>query len=153
LAASPDQEAFDRDVRLRLYGRFVETGRPPSAAETAEALGVAPGEVESAYRRLHDERVIVLHPGTTEVWMANPLSAVPTPFSVEAGGRSFFGNCVWDALGVVAMLGGTGRVTTTCPDCGDPLALQVREGSLFAGDGLVHYEVPARRWWDDIGYT
>jgi hypothetical protein len=41
--------------------------------------------------------------------MAMPLSAIPTPFQVEVGGRHFFGNCIWDALGIVAMLGGTER--------------------------------------------
>ncbi|MGH9167778.1 MAG: organomercurial lyase [Acidimicrobiia bacterium] len=50
--------------------------------------------------------------------LCEPLSAVPTPSPVETGGRTWFGNSIWDALGVVAMLGGTGTVRTamsTCP--------------------------------------
>ncbi len=85
--------------------------------------------------------------------MANPLSAVPTPFVVEVGERSYYGNCVWDALGVPAMLGRDGSVSTQCPDCAEPLKLAVRDRRLARAEGLVHYAVPARHWWEDIGYT
>jgi hypothetical protein len=146
-------EARDREVRLHLYERFVEDGRPPSLDETAQALGLERDEVADAYRRLEQGHVIVLAPGTTSVGMANPLSAVPTPFSVETERGSYFGNCVWDGLGVVAMLGGNGRVSTHCPDCGEPLELSVRDRRLEPLDAVVHYAVPAARWWENIGYT
>ena len=47
-----------------------------------------------------------------------------------------------------------GVVSSACPDCGEPLELEVRDGKLVDGaDLLVHFVVPARRWWDDIGFT
>jgi hypothetical protein len=85
--------------------------------------------------------------------MAPPLSAIPTPFRAEVGGRHFFGNCIWDALGVVAMLGGTGTVTTWCPDCHEQSSVMVADNRLASGEGVVHFAVPAARWWDDIGFT
>jgi hypothetical protein len=151
LAAS--RSDIDRDVRLHIYGAFVASGRPPTAAETASALGRTEDEVEDAYRRLEEARVIVLAPGTLNVWMANPLSAVPTPFRVETARGSFWGSCVWDALGVVAMLGREGRVSTFCPDCGEPIAFVVRNGELGASDCVAHFAVPAARWWENIGFT
>jgi hypothetical protein len=84
---------------------------------------------------------------------AEPLSAIPTPFRVEIGGRRFFGNCIWDALGVVAMLGGTGTVRTWCPDCHEQMSVAVAENRLAAGEGVVHFAVPAAHWWDDIGFN
>jgi len=138
---------------VHLYERFVEDGRPPSVAATAAALGLGEAEVADAYRRLHEAHVIVLAPGTADVWMAAPLSAVPTPFKVETERGSFFGNCIWDGLGTVAMLGRSGRVETTCPDCREPLAFEVRDGELEPVDAVVHYAVPAARWWDDIGFS
>jgi hypothetical protein len=138
---------------VHLYERFVEDGRPPSVAATAAALGLGEAEVADAYRRLHEAHVIVLAPGTADVWMAAPLSAVPTPFKVETERGSFFGNCIWDGLGIVAMLGRSGRVETTCPDCREPLAFEVRDGELEPVDAVVHYAVPAARWWDDIGFS
>jgi hypothetical protein len=143
----------DDAVRVHLYERFVEDGRPPAVAETAAALGLEEAEAAEAYRRLEEAHVIVLAPGTTNVLMANPLSAVPTPFPVETERGSFFGNCIWDALGTIAMLGRSGRVETTCPDCREPLVFTVRDGELEPVDAVVHYAVPAARWWEDIGFS
>lgn len=140
-------------VRVHIYERFVEDGRPPAVAETAAALGLDEAEAAEAYRRLEEAHVIVLAPETTDVWMANPLSAVPTPFRVETERGSFYGNCIWDALGTVAMLGRNGRVETQCPDCREPLAFTVTAGELEPVDAVVHYAVPAASWWDDIGFT
>ena len=143
----------DDRVRLHVYEQFVAAGRPPTAAETATALGLAEEEAAEAYRRLADAHVIVLEPGTTDVWMASPLSAVPTPFPVETERGSFYGNCIWDGLGTVAMLGASGRVETSCPDCREPLVFTVRGGELEPVDAVVHYAVPAAHWWDDIGFS
>jgi hypothetical protein len=146
--------ALDNEVRLHLYRRFVEDGRPPKAAESAEALSISEREATGAYRRLGDAHVIVLEPGTDEVWMAAPLSARPTQFPVRtADGREYFGNCSWDAPGVLAMLGVDGAVETSCPDCGDPLGLEIRGGELQPVRAVGHFAVPAAQWWDDIGYT
>jgi hypothetical protein len=144
----------DTSVRLHLYNRFLADGRPPTAAETAAALGLPTEEAEAAYERLEQARVIVLAPGTKHIWMANPLSAVPTPFRVIAvDGRSWWGNCVWDAFGVLAMIGADGAIDTSCPDCGEPLELRVEDGELEPVDAVVHFAVPAARWWDNIGFT
>lgn len=144
----------DTRVRLHLYERFVADGRPPTAAETAEALGLPTEEAEAAYRRLEEGHVIVLAPGSTDVWMANPLSAVPTPFRVITDdGRSWWGNCVWDGFGVLAMVEADGVVSASCPDCGDPLELRVSGGELEPVDAVLHFAVPAARWWDNIGFT
>ena len=145
--------AFDSEVRLHLYRAFVETGAPPTAAVAAEALGRPEHEVAAAYRRLAESRVIVLDPAADEVWMANPLSAVPTPFRVSTDRGEYYGNCIWDAFGVVAMLGGDGSVRTSCPDCEDELTFTIHGGELRPAAAVVHFAVPARHWWDDIGYT
>ena len=85
--------------------------------------------------------------------LANPFSAVPTPFEVEAAGRTYYGNCIWDGLGIVSLMGGTGQVRTQCPDCGEGLTLRVEGGALVRDEGIVHFSVPAASWWDDIIYT
>ncbi|HEX7254941.1 MAG TPA: organomercurial lyase [Gaiellaceae bacterium] len=144
---------LDNRVRLALYKRFVEDGEPPTAADVAAELGIPAGDAEAAYQRLHEAHVIVLMPGTKQVWMANPLSAVPTAFRVETPGGYHYGNCIWDGLGVVSMLGGDGTVETRCPDCEEPMTLRVEHGGLLDGDGLAHFVVPAARWWDNVGFT
>lgn len=147
------EQALDTAVRLEVYRFFIDQGRPPVPAEVAETLAADHASVEDSLRRLAQAHVLVLAPGSPYIWMANPLSAIPTPFQVEVGGRRFFGNCIWDALGVVAMLGGTGTVTTWCPDCREQMSVTVTENRLASGDGIVHFAVPAAHWWDDIGFT
>jgi hypothetical protein len=147
------EQVIDTAVRLEVYRFFVDQGRPPIPAEVAHAVGMDQASVEESHRRLAEGHVLVLAPGTPYVWMANPLSAIPTPFPVEVGGRTWFGNCIWDALGVVAMLGGTGTVTTWCPDCEERLSVSVEDNRLSSGEGVAHFAVPAAHWWDDIGFN
>lgn len=143
----------DGDVRMHLMERFLAEGRPPSVGESAVALDASEEDVAAAYRRLQEQRVIVLAPGTLDVWMAAPLSAVPTPFPVETERGTYYGNCIWDALGIPAMLGCEATIAASCADCGDPLPIRVRNGELRDGDGVAHFAVPAARWWDNIGHT
>jgi DNA-binding transcriptional MocR family regulator len=145
---------LDNRIRVHIYERFLDEGRPPSTEETAEALGIAAEEAEAAYGRLEQGRVIVLAPGTTNVWMANPLSAVPSRFRVTTDdGRSWWGNCVWDGLGVLAMVGSDGTVDSSCPDCGEKIELRVEAGELQPVDAVIHFAVPAARWWENIAFT
>jgi Alkylmercury lyase len=147
----------DGDLRVRnlTYRLFVDLGRAPTAAEVAEAAeaaGPAGADVAAAWRRLHDAHALVLD-GGGELLMANPFSAVPTAYVVEAAGRSWFANCAWDAFGVCAALHADGRVDTTCQDCGEPIAVDVVAGRAGDPSLVFHCLVPAAHWWDDIVHT
>jgi hypothetical protein len=147
-------DTFDLDVRRHVYFSIVANGRPPSVAETAEVFGHSPEDVKASYRRLHDAHALVLFPDGSDVWMANPFCFAPTAHRVEAGGRVWTGTCAWDALGIPGALHSDGRISSECACCGEPVQLEVRDGELDEGaDLLVHILVPARRWWDDIGFT
>ena len=151
--SSQDHTEFDRAVRLHVYYHFAAMGRPPTTSEAARALNRPTGDVMESYRRLAAGRVLVLEPGTDAIRMANPLSAIPTPHRVAALDRMWYGNCVWDALGVVAMFGGNSRVMTECGDCGEPIELRVQDNQLVASQAVIHFALPAAQWWDDIIYT
>jgi hypothetical protein len=75
------------------------------------------------------------------------------PFTARAAGRVYFGNCIWDALGIPAMLACDGRVETSCGCCGEAMSMSVEGRALQASEGLVHFAIPARRWWEDIVYS
>jgi hypothetical protein len=59
----------------------------------------------------------------------------------------------WDAFGILGALAVDGRVESSCPDCGEPYAVEVADGRVDAGELLFHCLVPAARWWDDIVFT
>ncbi|MBA3476545.1 MAG: hypothetical protein H0T10_07320 [Actinobacteria bacterium] len=147
-------DELDLRIRNHVYASFVQSATAPSVAEVAASTRLPEDEVAAAYQRLHEAHALVLQPDGSGIQMLNPFSAVATANRVEAGGRSWFANCAWDALGVPAALHGDGRIESACPDCGETLELEVRDGELVRGrELLVHFVVPARRWWDDIAFT
>jgi hypothetical protein len=85
--------------------------------------------------------------------MANPFSAVPTPHRVHADDRWWYANCAWDAFGILAALGVDGHVSSSCPDCADSIAIDVVGGKPTTDEYVVHLNVPAAHWWDDIVFT
>jgi Alkylmercury lyase len=143
------------DLRLRneTYRLFVGLGRAPTPDEVADAVGAATDAVLEGWRRLHEAHALVLDDDGTSIRMANPFSGVRTPFRVHADGRDWFANCPWDAFGICAALHVDGRIETTCADCGDPLTVEVRDMQPDDPSLLFHSLMPARRWWDDIGFT
>ena len=146
-------EAADLALRKLTYGLFVELGRAPTLAEVAEHGASTAAEVGAGWARLHDQHAIVLDDDGERLRMANPFSAVATPYRVEADGRSWYANCAWDAFGICAALHVDGRFETRCPDCGEPLEIEVRDGRPSDESLLFHCLVPAGRWWADIAFT
>ena len=142
------------EVRLAVYDHFVARQRAPSVEEVSERTGLSAAEVSSAFRELAGAHVLVLRPGTDEVWMAMPFSAVPTGFTVRVGERSWWANCAWDALGVLAALGADGEIVAADPSGGEDLRVWVEDGKPAGpAEGVVHFAVPAARWWENIGFT
>ncbi len=103
-------------------------------------------------QRLADNRLLVLRHDGHEVAMAHPFSAAPTDFVVNVGDRSWYANCAsGQAFAILALLG-DGSFGTTDPLDGTPLRWDVRNGQVEPG-GVVHFAVPARDFWADIGFT
>lgn len=146
--------SFADRVRLFIFQAAAGTGCVPQAPAIASGLGAAPDDVAAALHELAAAKVIVLAPNTTNIWIAAPFCAVPTGFRVTADDTSYFGICIWDALGIVAATGArTAIIHTSCGDCGEPITLSVQDGKLEPTRDVVHFAVPARNWWDNIGFT
>jgi hypothetical protein len=143
---------FDVQVRMHVYGEIITSCRFPRIHDVARAVGTGETTVRDAFRRMQDAHVLVLQTDSDEILMANPFSAVPTPFVVRVGSRSWWGNCIWDALGIAAMVGGDAVITTACGDCNDAMQVGI-EGGTVSGEGITHFSVPANKWWDNIQFT
>ena len=144
---------FDNEVKLAIYRHFAETAERPSPADVASRLEAPVEEVVAAYSRLRAERVLALEPDGTSIRMAPPFSGVPTQHVVELGGRSYFANCAWDALGIPAAFHQTATVHSFCAQSGEPLHLAVGVDGPEPSAWLFHCLVPAAKWWDDIVFT
>ena len=148
-----EQSELDWQVRSNVYDVAMHRGYPPLIAEISDNLNLSADEVQSSLRRLAEGRALVLQPGTDEILMANPFSGVPTDFVVEVSEFSCYGNCMWDALGIAAMLRRDARIRTACGDCGLALELRVVGNQVQGDPSLIHFAVPAHHWWNDIVFN
>jgi len=143
----------DTLVRQHVYEAAVALGAPPTVADLSLATRLPEAEVQASLQRLAAGHVLVLQQLSGEILMAAPFSAVPTGFQVQTSRYSAFANCVWDALGIPAMSGETAVIRTACGCCGERMEVAVGTDGPQAGDGAIHFAIPAARWWEDIVFT
>lgn len=145
---------FDIAVKLTIYETIAESAQAPTTAEVAKVLDKPVEEVAAAFQRLSQKRLLVLEPGAPgHIRMAPPFSGIKTPHQVTVGKVDYYANCAWDAFGIAAALGRDATIYSSCPDCGDRLDLQIRDGQPLPYPAVAHFAVPAAQWWDDIIYT
>jgi len=151
--AEQEKIELDKVVRGHVYDFVMREGLPPTIAETSSTLACSADDVGDSFQRLADAHILVLQQGSGEILMANPFSAVPTPFLVKAGGRSYYANCIWDAMGIPAMLKQDATIEASCGCCSTAMNLTVTNGSLEQAPGIAHFAIPAAHWWDDIVFN
>jgi len=148
-----DLETLARDVRIHVFTEAAATARVPQPPDISRALGRSEDDVRAALHHLAASKVLILAPNDGNIWAANPFCAVPSGFRVAAAGKRYWGICIWDAMGIAAALGKDAVITAPCGDCGANMVTEIRDGRLARGEGVVHFAIPAKRWWDNIGFT
>ena len=143
---------FRTQLKVAVYDRIVDTTEVPTIAELAQHLGASSGAVAAGLRDLEAAHILVLGEDG-EIVMPSPFAARETEFRVEVGGKSYFANCVWDALAVPAALHRPGVVHARCGDCADRLRLEVGASGPEPKPWIAHFAVPAAHWRDDIFHT
>ena len=138
-------------LRATIYRHFADTGRAATAASLNTIVG-DPALTTVQLRRLHDNHMIVLD-SADEIIMALPFSARPTGHTVTSGDRSWWANCAWDSLAIVAALDVNAQIRATWLDTEEPVEFTITDGALDSTDGFIHFAIPARHWWDDIVRT
>ena len=122
--------------------------------QLAAALHSEEASVREACARLNAALTgIVLQKATGELLFAAPFSAAASTFQVEVNSKRWFAPCGWDAFGIVALLGGSGTIHTSCPCCGETITIPVSNGHLGDANGWMNLVVPARRFWEDVVFT
>jgi hypothetical protein len=144
----------DTNVKLAIYEITAQTGHVPNATEISRKIDIDENEVLGAFARLHAKRLLVPEPrDPTRIRMAPPFSGVPTAFPVEANGRRYYANCVWDAYGIAAALHADAISHASDGYTGEPLKLEVKNEQPILNPFVAHFAVPAANWWDDIVFT
>lgn len=146
--------SLERQIRLFIYEFILASDRCPTLNEISLEYSLTPLLTQEILQELDSTHsAIVLSPGSGNIWLADPFAALPTPYPVFSGSHKWFGMCVWDALGILAVANSNGRAPTLCPVSGEQLELTVVDGSLARSEGVIHFAVPASQWWENIGFT
>lgn len=106
---------------------FLDDGRPPNEEwlyGQAKTLGLDPRD---AVAQLAAKDLVHVVDGRVAV--AYPFSGTPTRHQVWLdGGPPVYAMCAGDALGIPLMAGRDGVITTTDPQTGDPIRVELRDG-------------------------
>lgn len=144
---------FDTALRKTIYDLTLAGGTPPKIAHLSDTTRAPESEVRASLQRLATGRVVVLQPHSGELLMVPPFSAVPTPFVVATARYTTYANCAWDAFGIPVMQHGDAEITSACGCCGESITLAALGDRPPVGHAVLHFAVPAHRWWEDIVFT
>jgi hypothetical protein len=141
-------------VKVAIFDHFVMTTHAPTVADIAARLNVTCERVQSAFEALYKQHLMVPEPGDpSRIRMASPFSAIPTTFKVTVKAKTYYANCVWDALGIPAAFREDGMVRAQDGHTREPMNLVIRDGRPKPTPCVIHFAVPAAHWRDDIIYT
>ena len=145
-------QTFDGHLRLFVYRHILRHEKSPTVVQMAKALASSTRKVRAGLARLSESHAFMLQENG-ELWRAAPFSCIRTGFPVKVGRRSWYGNCIWDALGIPAMLGKDARIEASCGCCNGDMPVEVKAGKLRSDPGVIHIAVPAREWYKDVVFT
>jgi hypothetical protein len=140
-------------LRVFVYEELIDRGRMPTSEDIAAHFAVSSQQARQVMKGAQLGKTLLPHPTTGELLMAGPFGAAPTPYCVTTGTRHWWANCAWDALGIAAIVGEAVDIDARCTDCGYPMPMSVSPTDRTLGDGVVHFLLPARRWYEDLGFT
>lgn len=143
---------FDARVRLFAYRFMLRNEKSPTVREIATALGFPVAKVRAALARLSESHAF-MQQENGELWRVAPFSCIPTAFPVTVAKKTWFANCIWDALGIPAMLGKDAEIKAACGCCNYDMPLEVHDGKLSSNRGVIHIAIPAREWYKDVAFT
>jgi hypothetical protein len=148
----PSPQSFDQRIRLSVYHHILRHETSPTVAQIAKATRSPIRRVRESLARLSESHAF-MQQENGELWRAAPFSCIPTAFPVKIRSKSWFANCIWDALGISAMLKKDARVESACACCNYDMPLEIKNGKLSSTTGIIHFAVPAREWYKDVVFT
>ena len=128
-------------------------GTAPTYEKIAEELNQPSERVLKSFINLNSHHMIFLEPGSVNIRMANPFSAIPTRYIVRSGNLQWWANCAWDSLGIAAATHRDVVITAGFPDEGESIELTVENGVLDGKETYVYFALPCDQWYDDLIYT
>jgi hypothetical protein len=143
-------------VRKFIFDHFFEKCTAPTLEEAMQRFQLSRKEAFARFGELEADHHILLVPGTQRILMANPYSAVTTPFRVYVGDNRYFANCAWDTVSIHVMLDMDARVESYCHHCAEPIEMSLSNGRATSSDPsepLIFLSMPVARWYENLVNT
>ena len=141
-------------LRVFVYDETVGCGTPPRPRRSRARFDRSDADARQSISEVEHRKDDSVDPKTGEIWMAGPFSAGETPYRVvgenaASGGPTARGTC--SASPMIANERVTSRrvARTVARRC--RLSATRRYG--LTDHAVVHFLLPASRWYDDIGFT
>ncbi len=122
---APDAQRVLATVLFELVHR-----RVPGPERLSALTRLRPDTVGEALAEFVRAGAVVMD-GTDTLVAAYPLSAVPTPHTVELKSSAPWANCAIDALAVPMMVGQRGQVISRCANCEAPVTIVVEQRAVI----------------------
>lgn len=149
-AATPALDEEQQRIALHVYHLIAASGQPITVIQISESTGVSAERVEESLRSwplvLWDDQERVVG-----FWGIHSKPITPT-HSIAVDGITVYAWCAWDTLFITEILGRQTRVSSTDPQTGDEIYLDVTpEGviSLDPGGSVVSLLLPEGGLTDD----
>lgn len=142
-----------RVVRKYIFDHFFQYTTAPALEELMQRYKLTRKEAFECFRDLETDHHIVLVPGTQRILMANPYSAIPTPFRVHVGTKRYYANCAWDSVALHIMLDLDARVESFCHHCAEPIEISLSKGRVKAckpPSPLIFLSTAVSKWYDNL---
>ena len=104
-------------ARKYVFDYFYENTYGPVLEEVMREFHLDREKAGLLFKEMEASHYILLVPGTQRILMANPFSAVTTPFVDTIDGKRYFANCAWDTVSLHVMLNRGADVASFCHHC------------------------------------
>jgi hypothetical protein len=130
-----DVNLLDR-AYASIMRHFVDTGRAPHYTELARELGLP---MEDGRQLIHELMATGgvfgwIHPQTDYIASFPPFNSQPTQYRITVDGQQkWFAQCGFESLAARWLFPGKSvRVDALCLDCGEPIAVEMRDERVLA---------------------
>lgn len=137
-------------VHHALINSLIDSGAAPQVDDLAPQLTVSKAEAESALRWLNDNHGLVLHPDRCDPWIVHPFALSPTHTWVQSGDHGWWAPCMWCALGIIHLVGGSGCIHTRLGGECESIDINIENGKPVSEQLWVHFALPIHSAWNNV---
>ena len=144
---------FQNKIRYHINRFIFDNGFAPSVDELVKLTVTDTEKVEQGLKVLADNHALVLHPNSFDIWVAHPFALFPTLFWVKSADKQWWGNCTWCSFGIATLTNAETEIFTKLQGQEEPLTIHIKDNKVVEEDFVVHFPIPASKFWDNVIYT